>query len=184
MPYDPEKSITEQVAASVKSSLNNLRHSENDASQSYIDCLVLHSPFPSMRETQEAWRAMEGHVPEQALTLGISNIYQIEVLKALYNSASVKPSVVQNRFFDKTGYDTEIRAFCVEKGMTYESFWTLTANPRLVTSTPATTIAEKVKVSGPVALYSLVLGLGNTSVLCGTTNEKRMVSNAKHSISI
>ena len=81
-----------------------------------------------MKETQEAWRAMETHVPQQAHTLGISNIYQIEVLKALYDFASVKPSVVQNRFYPNTGYDTEIRAFCTEKGMTYQSFWTLTGS--------------------------------------------------------
>lgn len=117
MPYDPTTSITKQVSASVKSSLHNLRHNESDASTSYLDCLVLHSPLPSLQETQEAWRAMEDHVPDQTRTLGISNVYQIEVLKALYDSARVKPSVVQNRFFANTGYDGEIRAFCTEKGM-------------------------------------------------------------------
>lgn len=82
--------------------------------------------------------------------------------------------MVQNRFFANTGYDGDIRAFCVEKGMTYQSFWTLTANPKLLVSKPVTTAAELGKVSTAVALYSLVLGLGNTSVLNGTTNEKRM----------
>lgn len=174
MPYDPNKSITSQVLASVKSSLNNLRHSEDSSDESYIDCLVLHSPLPSMKETQEAWRAMEGHVPQQARTLGISNVYQVDVLRALYDFASVKPSVVQNRFYPDSGYDTEIRAFCTEKGMTYQSFWTLTANPMLLASKPVTTLAEVNKVSPPVALYSLVLGLGQMSVLNGTTNPKRM----------
>ena len=85
---------------------------------------------------------------------------------------------MQNRFFANTGYDTEIRQFCTEMGMTYQSFWTLTANPKLLTSKPVTTVAEKAKVSGAVGLYSLVLGLGYTSVLCGTTNPQRMVSTA------
>lgn len=174
MPYDPAKSITSQVLASVKSSLNNLRDNEDSSIDSYIDCLVLHSPLPSMKETQEAWRAMEGHVPQQARTLGLSNVYQIEVLKALYDFASVKPSVLQNRFYPDSGYDTEIRAFCSEKGMTYQSFWTLTANPKLLASRPVTTLAELNRVSPPVALYSLVLGLGQMSVLNGTTNPKRM----------
>ena len=127
-----------------------------------------------MADTQEAWRAMEIHVPQQARTLGISNVYQIEVLKVLYDFATVKPSVVQNRFYPATGYDTDIRAFCTEKGMTYQSFWTLTANPDLLKSKAVATVAEKTGVSKPVALYGLVLGLGNTSVLCGTTNPERM----------
>lgn len=174
MPYNPEKSITNQIGTSVASSLHNLRHLEDPKANSYLDCLVLHSPFPSMKDTQEAWRAMEIHVPQQARTLGVSNIYQLESLKALYDFATVKPSVVQNRFYPATGYDTAIRGFCAEKGMIYQSFWTLTGNPRLLQSSAVATIAEQVGVSKPVALYGLVLGLGNTSVLCGTTAAQRM----------
>ena len=127
-----------------------------------------------MEDTQEAWRAMEAHVPQQARTLGISNVYQLEVLRALYDFASVKPSVVQNRFYAATGYDTDIRAFCVQKGMRYESFWTLTGNPALLRSHAVAVVAEQAGVSKPVALYGLVLGLGNVSVLNGTTNAERM----------
>ncbi|KAK3715114.1 hypothetical protein LTR37_007324 [Vermiconidia calcicola] len=174
MPYNPEKSITNQVSSSVASSLHNLRHLEDPKAKSYLDCLVLHSPFPSMKDTQEAWRAMEIHVPQQVRTLGISNIYQLENLKALYDFATIKPSVVQNRFYPATGYDTAIRGFCAEKGMIYQSFWTLTGSPRLLQSTPVAMLAERVGVSKPVAVYGLVLGLGNTSILCGTTNSQRM----------
>jgi len=119
---------------------------------------------------------MESHVPDQARTLGISNIYDPVELKSLYEAAKVKPSVVQNRFTANTGYDRDIRSFCMQKGMVYQSFWTLTANPNLLNSKPVTALAQMGKVSPPVALYSLVLGLGNTSVLNGTTNERRMVS--------
>ena len=117
---------------------------------------------------------METHVPERARTLGISNVYQIEVVQYLYEMATVKPTIVQNRFYAQTGYDTAIRAFCKEKGITYQSFWTLTGNPGLLKSEPVTKVAEKASVSKAVALYSLVLGLGNTSVLNGTTNTERM----------
>lgn len=127
-----------------------------------------------MTDTQEAWRAMEIHVPHQARTLGVSNIYQIDVLRALYEFATVKPSVVQNRFYPATRYDTDIRAFCAEKGMRYQSFWTLTANPKLLKSRAVAMIAENTGVDKAVALYGLVLGLGNISVLCGTTNSQRM----------
>jgi len=175
IPYDPNTSITDQVNTSVSSSLRNLGPAEGGAHHSsYIDCLVLHSPFPSPSQTEEAWRAMETHVPNSVRTLGISNIYSISALKDLYKFASVKPSVVQNRFFRDTGYDLEVRKFCAEKDMTYQSFWTLTANPHLLMSEPTRELAKAVGVSLPVALYGLVLGLGKVSVLDGTTNAERM----------
>lgn len=181
MPYDPSSSITEQVNASVASSLHNIWHTDlpqdaatTTSSAAYIDCLVLHSPFPSPRQTEEAWRAMEAHVPHSVRTLGISNIYHLPALHALYDFAKVKPSVVQNRFYAETGYDTGIRAFCAQKGITYQSFWTLTASPRLLASDVVGLLAQAAGVSRPVALYGSVLGLGNVSVLDGTKNARRM----------
>ena len=175
MPYDAKASITDQVNASISSSLKNLHTSETaDEDSTYVDCLVLHSPYPSFVETQEAWQAMEKHVPKHARTLGLSNVYQIDVLEALYDSATVKPSVIQNRFYAQSGHDKEIRGFCVEKGLRYQSFWTLTGNPNLLRSKTVANLAKKIGVSTPIALYSLVLGLGSTSVLDGTTNAGRM----------
>lgn len=174
MPYDPQASITEQVHASVASSLRNLRHDDADGESAYLDCLVMHSPFPTMPETREAWRAMESHVPSSVRTLGISNCYDTPVLRELYDLAVVKPAVVQNRFYKHTGYDREIRAFCEEKQIRYQSFWTLTANPSLLRSEPVGVVAQQVGVRRPVALYGLVLGLGNVSVLDGTRNKERM----------
>lgn len=173
MPYDPKKSIIEQVNASVASSLKNLRHSEN-AADSYIDCLVLHSPLPSMAQTQEAWRAMESHVPHDVRALGISNTYELSVLKELYGFAKIKPSILQNRFYQDSGYDVDIRIFCKENGIKYQSFWTLTANPHLLRSEPVAAVAREVNVTKPVALYALVMGIGDVSVLNGTTNSQRM----------
>lgn len=172
MPYDPRGSITDQVNASVASSLHNLRHT--DGSQAYLDCLVLHSPFATTSRTQEAWKAMERHVPHSIRSLGISNCYDLSVLQELYELAVVKPSVVQNRFYADTAYDHDIRAFCQQRGMLYQSFWTLTANPRLLESEPVITIADRVNVSKPVALYSLVLALGHVRVLNGTKNASNM----------
>ncbi|KAI5361872.1 Putative NADP-dependent oxidoreductase domain-containing protein [Septoria linicola] len=178
MPYNPRGSITDQVHASVASSLANLQHVENGA-QPYIDCLVLHSPFSASSQTLEAWRAMETHVPGEVHTLGISNCYDLHELQALYDTAAVKPSVLQNRFYRESGYDRSIRAFCQSKGIVYQSFWTLTANPHLLESQPVLFLRDQAEVSKEVALYSLVLGLGNISVLCGTTNADRMRDNLK-----
>ena len=179
MPYNPQNSISDQVAASIASSLKNLRHTD-DANEAYIDCLILHSPFPSMSQTQEAWQAMERCVPTQARTLGISNIYKLDALRALYRSATIAPSVVQNRFYPETHYDSSIRQFCREKGIVYQSFWTLTANPKLLRSEPVGKVAVEAGVSREVALYGLVLGLAEEmSVLDGTTNAGRMEEDLK-----
>ena len=64
--------------------------------------------------------------------LGISNCYDLDVLKYLFNNAKVKPSIVQNRFYAQSDYDKEIRSFCNENHITYESFWSLTANPNIL----------------------------------------------------
>lgn len=178
MPYKSDKSITCQVGDSLTRSLKNLRHVDSGpqtgTTQPYIDCLVLHSPFPDIKQTKEAWRAMELHVPSFVRTLGISNVYELDLLKEIYTFASTKPSVLQNRFYPATRYDAEVRAFCAENGITYQSFWTLTANPELLRSDVVGGLAAKAGVSEPVALYSLVLGLGKLSVLNGTTNQQRM----------
>ncbi|CZT14902.1 related to aldo-keto reductase (AKR) [Ramularia collo-cygni] len=174
MPYDAASSITDQVNASVGSSLQNLRCTEKIDEKAYLDCLVLHSPFPSMTQTKEAWRAMESHVPNAIRSLGISNTYHLNVLRELYDFATIKPSVIQNRFYQDSGYDRDIRLFCNDRGIVYQSFWTLTANPHLLRSELIELVAREASVSKPVALYGLVLGLGNVSVLNGTTNAERM----------
>ncbi|KAK1812581.1 hypothetical protein LTR12_013068 [Friedmanniomyces endolithicus] len=169
-----QTNISEQVRASVASSLRNFAHTAELPEQVYIDCLVLHSPLPTQSQTFEAWQAMESFVPKHVRTIGISNVYHLPILTALYEVASVKPTVVQNRFHRDTGYDKQIRAFCNDKGITYQSFWTLTANPDLLRSQAVQRIATHVGVAPPVALYGLVLSLGNVSILDGTTSAEHM----------
>lgn len=178
MPYDPQASISEQVHASIKSSLHNLRISETGESDdnSYIDTLVLHSPLPTLKDTIEAWTTVETYVPHHIRNVGISNCPE-GTLEALYNSPQVriKPAVVQNRFYADTGYDAAVRAFCRQHDMIYQSFWTLTANLRLLRSRPVAELANLAGISKAAAVYALVLGLQNTVVLDGTTNDAHMV---------
>ena len=127
IPYDPKAPLTEQVRQSFAVSLRNLR-------TDYLDCLVLHSPVPGARQNLEVWQTMESLVDAGGVRqLGISNCYQLEQLQTLCDSARFKPAVVQNRFYADTGYDRGIRAFCRQHGIIYQSFWTLTANPHLLT---------------------------------------------------
>ncbi|KAJ5775042.1 uncharacterized protein N7511_000053 [Penicillium nucicola] len=177
MPYDPSVSVTEQVHASIKSSLHNLRAAEDPRSvdEAYIDTVVIHSPLPTLAQTLEAWQALETYVPHRIRNLGISNC-TMPMLRELCNSSmtTVKPSVVQNRFHEDTLFDVPMRAFCRDNQVVYQGFWTLTANPDLVRSLPVQQLARHVRITPAAAFYALIIGLGNLTVLNGTKNESRM----------
>ena len=155
---------------SVKSSLSNFTI---DGQEPYLDSVVLHSPLDTLQETITAWKTLETYTPHKVRNLGISNT-SLPILEALYDQMTVKPAVVQNRFHDRTGYETALRAFCRERGIVFQSFWTITANERLVRSSPVATVARGAGVVVTAAYYSLVLGLESLSVLDGTTNQEHM----------
>lgn len=171
VPYDAASSLESQVDQSIATSLQNLSYAHT--ATPYIDTVVLHAPLETMELTIQVWRALEKHVPHNARALGISNI-EARALEILYEAAVVKPIVVQNRFHAQTAWDSEVRMFCEEKSMVYQSFWTLTANPSLLKSDVVSDIAQAVGVTRAAALYLCVLGLGNVSVLDGTTTKQRM----------
>ncbi|KAJ8107450.1 hypothetical protein OPT61_g8857 [Boeremia exigua] len=172
MPYDPAAPLETQIRTSVASSLKNLRPRQDSEEGSHLDCLLLHSPLPTLPQTLEAWKLLESYVPHQIKTLGISNV-TLPVLREIYNVSTIKPSVVQNRFYPQTRYDGPLRAFCREHGITYQSFWTLTGNSNLVKSKPVVELAQAAEVSVPTALYALVMDLG-VEVLNGTTSAEHM----------
>ncbi|OJJ32755.1 hypothetical protein ASPWEDRAFT_42781 [Aspergillus wentii DTO 134E9] len=177
MPYDPTASVADQVHASINSSFKHLRPSDDpeSAKDAYIDMLILHSPLLTMAKTIEAWRAFETYVPHRIRNLGISNC-TLPVLKELFSQVTVKPAVVQNRFYEGTQFDVPLRGFCRDNDIIYESFWTLTANPELVRSDSVQSLAGHAGISPAAALYSLVLGLKQTTILNGTTNSDRMAA--------
>jgi diketogulonate reductase-like aldo/keto reductase len=166
-PYDASAPLEEQVRTSVAVSLRNLR-------TSYVDCLVLHSPLPTHDDTMRVWRAMERHVESgEVRTLGVSNIYDPGALKALHEEATIKPSVVQNRFYPDTRHDGEVRAFCREKGIAYQSFWTLTGNKRIVEGRAVAAVAKAHDCTPSQAWLGFVRALGITP-LTGTTSSEHM----------
>lgn len=118
VPYAAHAPVALQVAESCAASLRNL-------CVGYLDAWLLHSPISPRAELDAAWRAMEAEVDAgRVRALGISNCYDPALLASLWNSARIKPSIVQNRFYAKTGYDRQLRAFCSAHGVRYQSFWT------------------------------------------------------------
>ncbi|KAK8086997.1 NADP-dependent oxidoreductase domain-containing protein [Apiospora phragmitis] len=177
LPYDPAAPLQEQVKASVASSLRNLcipsaaslsqqtgdDHTYNNAalSSTYLDCVVLHSPLPTLEETVAVWQALEAYVPDRIRHLGIANASPGIVEHLLLPpeeaqgtpewAVGVRPSVAQNRFHRETGHDLVKKSAVVSD---------------LVARVPG--------VSRETAFYALVLGLRGTSVLDGTTSEEHM----------
>ncbi|MDD5212177.1 MAG: aldo/keto reductase [Sulfuricurvum sp.] len=128
IPYDPAAPLEMQVAQSFEASKQNLR-------TDYIDSFVLHSPLFPYANLQKVWGAMEDvYRSGGARRIGISNCYDLDMHKRLYSNAEIKPAVLQNRFYAENGYDIEIRSWCDDMDITYQSFWSLTANPHILGS--------------------------------------------------
>jgi len=154
----------------VQSLTQSLRNLQTD----YLDSLVLHSPLPKLEDLREVWQAMENIVDAgKARQLGISNCYQTERLRDLYQWARIKPAVVQNRFYAQTGYDRDIRDFCRRHGMLYQSFWTLTANPALLAHGTVQSLVQRYQRSPAQIFYRYLTQIGIIPLI-GTTSASHM----------
>ena len=171
IPYDASAPLPQQVAESLERSLANLRVDR-------IDSLLLHSPMDTLDQTLVVWRQFEIAVDAGKVAgLGISNCYDPSFLDKLFEKVRIKPQVVQNRFYKDSGYDKQIRAFCLQHGIVYQSFWTLTANPRLLKSPALLSIALRDKITPEQVLYRFVVELG-AQPLTGTTSAKHRIEAA------
>jgi len=167
VPYDAEASLSEQVAQSFQTSLENLQ-------TAYLDCLVLHSPLANQAQTLEVWQAMEQIFHSgRAKQLGISNCYDPQQFELLYRNAEVKPAVIQNRFHAETRYDRTIRDFCRQHRIIYQSFWTLTANPSVLAHATLQTLAAKYRRSAAQVFFRYLSQI-DIIPLTGTSSESHM----------
>jgi diketogulonate reductase-like aldo/keto reductase len=167
VPYDPSASLSDQVLQSLEKSLSNLK-------SEYIDSLLIHSPMVNYSDTLQVWKIFEEFVNQgKVKQIGISNIYKLDLLKKIWLDSSIKPSVIQNRFYRDSFYDYDIRKFCKEKGIIYQSFWTLTANPDIVNSSNVKSISNKRGCTNEQIIFKLLVQLGYAP-LTGTTSQIHM----------
>ena len=167
VPYDAKASLSEQVGQSFQSSLKNLQ-------TTYLDCLVLHSPLANQQQTQEVWQAMEQIFQNGGVKqLGFSNCYDLQQLQLLYDHATIKPAVIQNRFYAKTGYDRDIRDFCKQQRIIFQSFWTLTGNPDVLAHATLQALATKYQRSAAQVFFRYLSQIGIIP-LTGTTSATHM----------
>jgi diketogulonate reductase-like aldo/keto reductase len=140
----------------------------------YLDCLVLHSPLANQQQTQEVWQAMERLVQNGGVKqLGISNCYDLQQFELLYKHATIKPAVIQNRFYAKTHHDRNIRDFCKQHRIIYQSFWTLTGNPDVLAHARLQALAIKYHRSAAQVFFRYLSQIGIIP-LTGTTSETHM----------
>jgi diketogulonate reductase-like aldo/keto reductase len=167
VPYEKNAPVELQIAQSFETSKSNLQ-------TEYVDSLILHSPMAPHALLMKAWNAMEKiQKTGGARQLGISNCYDTDVIRSLYADADVKPAVVQNRFYQETGYDADLRHWCSKHEVIYQSFWTLTANPHILASNIIRAIAWKYKKT-EAQIFFRYLSLSGIVPLTGTTSEQHM----------
>jgi len=167
LPYDKTAPIQQQVAQSFARSQHNLQ-------TDYVDGLILHSPLSTHAQTLQAWRAMETiQQARGARQLGISNCYDLAVLQALYTDAKVKPAILQNRFYQDSGYDIALRTWCTAQGIIYQSFWSLTANPHILNGETLRNLAAQYHKT-PAQIFYRYLHQAGIVPLTGTTSEQHM----------
>eukprot|EP00933_Yihiella_yeosuensis_P041444 TRINITY_DN35834_c0_g1_i1.p1 TRINITY_DN35834_c0_g1~~TRINITY_DN35834_c0_g1_i1.p1 ORF type:complete len:372 (-),score=64.87 TRINITY_DN35834_c0_g1_i1:100-1215(-) len=167
VPYDPEAPLSKQVEQSIDRSLKNL-------GTQHIDSLVLHTPLPTLEQTLEVWNVLEKVVDSGTVgQLGISNCYDYGTFKTLYETVRVKPQVLQNRFYKDSGYDLALRSFCLQNMVTYQSFWTLTANPHLLESEPVRRAASRLRATPQQVLFRWLIQSGHQP-LTGTKSLEHM----------
>lgn len=167
IPYDKNATLEKQVEQSFKVSQNNLK-------TTYLDSLVLHSPLDSHENNMKVWRALEKIYKENGTKqIGISNCYSLDVLKFIFNNSEIKPSVIQNRFYKDTDYDKELRKWCLDNEIIYQSFWTLTANPHILSSAEIKDLSRKFNKTNAQILFRYLTQIG-VAPLTGTSSKTHM----------
>jgi diketogulonate reductase-like aldo/keto reductase len=172
MPYLQSDEIEVQVEKSFETSKRNLK-------TDFIDSYILHSPVYPGAKLQKVWQKMEEFFDKKEVgQIGISNCYDLDVLVYLYNNARIKPSVVQNRFYAQSDYDKELRKFCLQNNIIYESFWSLTANPHILSSETLQTLGLKYEKDVAQIFYRFLNHI-NIIPLNGTTSLEHMIVDLK-----
>ncbi|MFY9075177.1 aldo/keto reductase [Malaciobacter mytili] len=168
MPYLKEDNVITQLEKSFKKSKENLK-------TDFIDSYILHSPIYPISDLVSVYTKMqEFYENNEVGQLGISNCYDLNLLMYLYDIAKIKPKVLQNRFYAQTNYDKQLREFCKQKGITYQSFWSLSANAHILASNELEDLSFKYNKSVAQIFYRFLTQI-NITPLNGTTSKVHML---------
>jgi diketogulonate reductase-like aldo/keto reductase len=169
VPYDPSADVATQVAQSMASSLEHLGTER-------VDSYVLHGPASGHAWTgddAEAWQAMVAERDAgRTRLLGVSNVSRRH-LEQMAATGAEAPAFVQNRCFARLGWDREVRAFCAERGIVYQGFSLLTANPEVLGHPLLSRIAARAAATPAQIVFRFARAVGMLP-LTGTTSAEHM----------
>jgi diketogulonate reductase-like aldo/keto reductase len=104
--------------------------------------------------------------------LGVSNV-SLHHLLQLEGSGAEAPRFVQNRCFARFGWDRDVRAFCADRGIVYQGFSLLTANPEVLQHRLVGGIAARGRVSPAQVVFRFAQAVGMLP-LTGTSDPEHM----------
>lgn len=169
LPYDPAAPIATQVAQSMASSLEHL-------STDRVDSYVLHGPASGHGWTEvdaEAWAAMvRERDAGRTRLLGVSNV-SLRHLQQMLATGVEPPAFVQNRCFARLGWDRAVRALCRERGIVYQAFSLLTANPEVLGHPLIAELAARRRATPAQIVFRFALAVGMLP-LTGTSDPEHM----------
>lgn len=169
LPYDPNASLSDQVAQSVASSLEHL-------GTDFVDSYVMHGPqsrYGWTDDDAQVWNAMvRERDAGRARVLGVSNV-SLSHLRQMEQTHHDLPAFVQNRCFARFGWDRDVRKFCTDRNIVYQGFSLLTANVEVLRHPFIHAIAARQGATIPQVVFSFAMAVGMLP-LTGTSDRTHM----------
>jgi diketogulonate reductase-like aldo/keto reductase len=169
LPYDPEASLSIQVAQSMASSLEHL-------GTGHVDSYVLHGPSSNHDWTDadaEVWEAMRKERDAgRTRLLGVSNV-SLRHLQHMAAARAELPAFVQNRCYARLGWDRAARSFCHEHKIVFQGFSLLTANQEVLQHPQIASLAASINATPAQVVFSFARSIGILP-LTGTSNAEHM----------
>ena len=169
LPYDRDADPATQVAQSMASSLEHL-------GTDHVDSYVLHGPssgYGWTDEDAETWAAMvKERDAGRTRVVGVSNV-SLRHLMQMEAAGGERPAFVQNRCFARLAWDLDVRAFCRERGIVYQGFSLLTANPEVFRARFVAGIAARERATAAQVIFRFAQAVGMLP-LTGTTDAEHM----------
>src|SRR5207248_612737 len=142
----------------------------------YVDSYVLHGPASGHgwgEEDAETWAAMiRERDAGRTRLLGVSNV-SLRHLLQMEAAGGERPAFVQNRCFARVRWDRTIRAFCAERGIVYQGFSLLTANPEVLEHPVIARIAGREKATPAQVVFRFSRAV-DMLPLTGTSDPEHM----------
>jgi hypothetical protein len=114
LPYDPSSTVEVQIRSSFATSLRQLR-------TTYLDSYILHSPLETYAKTLRAWRILVALQDEGCVrAIGLSNAYDPTLFARLGEDSGRAIQVVQNRWYERNGWDREVVKWCHANSAQYQ----------------------------------------------------------------